>query len=297
MALCLVMALCLTEATAAPAPKRWSSLADISFQHLSQEQGLPNAIATAVAEDGQGFLWVGTLGGLARWDGYHFKVYKADAQRPGALPDNYVQSLHGDAKGRLWVGTSAAGLLRHDPTTDRFVAIPVGGAAGLSHVSVRQIADDGAGGLWVVTDGGLDHLDPDSGRIERASTVGGWAAGAGTQVWTLLLDRRGQLWIGSAAGLFRRAAAGAPLQAVPLAVGRVVQPQALAQDSAGRIWAGGKHDGVFVLADNGEAPAVEMREAGVAANEDLLGNSQITSLLETPPGEMWVATLGQGVVA
>ncbi|KQV92525.1 two-component regulator propeller domain-containing protein [Pelomonas sp. Root1237] len=297
MALCLIMALCLAEATAAPAPKRWSSLADISFQHLSQEQGLPNAIATAVAEDGQGFLWVGTLGGLARWDGYHFKVYKADAQRPGALPDNYVQSLHGDAKGRLWVGTSAAGLLRHDPTTDRFVAIPVGGAAGLSHVSVRQIADDGAGGLWVVTDGGLDHLDPDSGRIERASTVGGWAAGAGTQVWTLLLDRRGQLWIGSAAGLFRRAAAGARLQAVPLAVGRVVQPQALAQDSAGRIWAGGKHDGVFVLADNGEAPAVEMREAGVAANEDLLGNSQITSLLETQPGEMWVATLGQGVVA
>ncbi|WP_162250821.1 ligand-binding sensor domain-containing diguanylate cyclase [Pelomonas sp. Root1217] len=287
----------MAEATAAPAPKRWSSLADISFQHLSQEQGLPNAIATAMAEDGQGFLWVGTLGGLARWDGYRFKVYKADAQRPGALPDNYVQSLHGDAKGRLWVGTSAAGLLRHDPAADQFVAIPVGGPQGLSHVSVRQIADDGGGGLWVVTDGGLDHLDPDSGRIEHASAAGNWAEAAGAHVWAVLRDRRGQLWVGSAAGLFRRPAPGAPLQAVPLVPGRVVQPQALAQDSAGRIWAGGMHEGVFVLADEGEAPAVEMREAGVATNEDLLGNSQITSLLETQPGEMWVATLGQGVVA
>ncbi len=284
-------------APAAPPPKRWSSLADISFQHLTQEQGLPNAIATALAEDGQGFLWVGTLGGLARWDGYRFKVYKADAQRPGALPDNYVQSLHGDAKGRLWVGTSAAGLFRHDPATDRFIAIPVGGPEGLSHVSVRQVLDDGAGGLWVVTDGGLDHLDPESGRIVHASAAGGWAEGAGRQVWTLLRDRHDQLWIGSAAGLFRRAAAGSPLQHVPLVAGRVIQPQSLTQDSSGRVWVGGMHEGVFVLGDEGEAPAVAVREAGIAPKADVLGNSQITSLLEVQPGEMWVATLGQGLVS
>ena len=291
------MALCLAQAGAAPAEKRWSGLADITFQHLTQEQGLPNAIATSMAEDGQGFLWVGTLGGLARWDGYRFKVYKGDAQRTGALPDNYVQSLHGDTAGRLWVGTSAAGLLMHDPATDRFVPIPVGGKQGLSHVSVRQIADDGAGGLWVVTDGGLDHLDPVSGRIEHASAAGGWAEAAGGQVWAVLRDRRGQLWVGSAAGLFRRAAAGAPLQAVPLAPGRAVQPQALAQDSAGQIWAGSLHEGVFVIGSEGDAPAVEVREAGVPRGEDLLGNSQIASLLEVQAGEMWVATLGQGAVA
>lgn len=282
---------------AAPAEKRWSRLADITFQHLTQEQGLPNAIATAMAEDRQGFLWVGTLGGLARWDGYRFKVYKGDARQPGGLPDNYVQSLHGDAAGRLWVGTSAAGLLRHDAATDRFVAVPVGGPQGLSHVSVRQIADDGAGGLWIVTDGGLDHLDPASGRIEHASAAGGWAEAAGPQVWAVLRDRRGQLWVGSAAGLFRRPSAGAPLQAVPLAPGRTVQPQALAQDSAGQIWAGSLHEGVFVLGGEGEAPAVEVREAGVAGKDDLLLNNQIASLLEVQPGEMWVATLGQGAVA
>jgi len=286
----LALAGVVATAAAEPAAKRWSGLADITFQHLSQEQGLPNAIATAVAEDGQGFLWVGTPGGLARWDGYRFKVYKSGSQQPGALPDNYVQSLHGDRAGRLWVGTSAAGLLRHDPATDRFVAIPVGGPQGLSHVSVRQIADDGAGGLWIVTDGGLDHLDPASGRIEHASVPG-------ARVWTVLLDRRGQLWIGSAAGLFRRTAAGAPLQAVALAPGRVVQPQALAQDAAGQIWAGSLHQGVFLLGQDGEAPAVEVREAGVAEKDNLFVNTQITRLLEVQPGEMWVATLGQGAVA
>ncbi len=276
--------------------KRWSSLADITFQHLGQEQGLPNAIVTAVAEDGQGFLWVGTLGGLARWDGYRFKVYKGDALRPGALPDNYVQALHGDASGRLWVGTSASGLLRFDPATDTFLPIPVGGAGGLSHVSVRQVADDGSGGLWIVTDGGLDHLDPATGRVEHPSAAGGWAEGAGRQVWAVLRDRQGRLWLGSATGLFRRPAAGGPLQAVPLAAGRTVQPQALAQDSAGQIWAGTLHEGVYVLSRDGDAAAVEVRERGVAEKDDVLGNSQITSLMEAQPGEMWVTTLGQGAV-
>jgi len=299
MAWGLAMAAFALPAAAAPEGRRWAQLTDVTFQHLSQEQGLPNAIATAIAEDGQGFLWVGTLGGLARWDGYRFKVYKGDPQRAGGLPDNYVQSLYGDAKGRIWVGTSAAGLYRHDPATDRFVPIPVGGPQGLSHVSVRQIADDGAGGLWVVTDGGLDHLDPASGRIDHASAAGGWAEAAGAQVWAVLRDRRGQLWVGSAAGLFRRPANGAPLQAVPLRHGRAVQPQpqALAQDNAGRIWAGSLHEGVYVLADEGETAAVEVRESGVAEADNLLSNTQITSLLEVQPGEMWVATLGQGIVA
>lgn len=293
----LALAMLAATAQAAPADRRWSVLADITFQHVGQEQGLPSAIATSVAEDGQGFLWVGSLGGLARWDGYRFRVYKADATRPGALPDNYVQSLHGDAAGRLWIGTSAAGLLRHDPATDRFVPIPVGGPDGLSHVSVRQILDDGAGGLWVVTDGGLDHLDPATGRVQRASAAGGWAEAAGTQVWAVLRDRRGQLWLGSQAGLFRRRTAEGPLEPVPLAIGRVLQPQALAQDSAGRIWAGTLHEGVFVLGQQGDGPVVAVRETGAADKDDLLQNTQITSLLEVQPGEMWVATLGQGAVA
>ena len=79
----LALSLGAIAALAAPADKRWSQLADITFQHVSQEQGLPSAIATSIAEDGQGFLWVGTLGGLARWDGYRFRVYKADPHRPG----------------------------------------------------------------------------------------------------------------------------------------------------------------------------------------------------------------------
>ena len=141
-------------ALAASAAGRWLGLTEPSFQHLTREQGLPNEIANAVAEDGAGFLWIGTYGGLARWDGYHFRVYRADPRQPGALPDSLVQTLHGDAAGRLWVGTTSAGVVRFDPATERFVRYPVG-ADGLSHVSVHAIADDGAGARGVGTERGL----------------------------------------------------------------------------------------------------------------------------------------------
>lgn len=295
LALGLLLGACVAVAMAADdGGRRWSRLADIAFQHVGQDQGLPNAIATALAEDGQGFLWVGTVGGLARWDGYRFHVYLADPQRPGALADNYVQALHGDVRGRLWVGTSSAGLMRHEPQTDRFVAYP-----GLSHVSVQQIADDGEGGLWIVTNDGLDHLDPDSGRVEHASAAGAWAAAAGPQVRALLRDRHGGLWLGSAAGLFRREPGAAALRPVPLRAGATVQPEVLAQDSAGRIWVGSLHHGVFVLGEDGETGEGPAAVGEVASPDglDLLHTSQIADLMEVQPGEMWVATLSEGLVS
>ena len=293
-ALGLVLAVWLVAAPAAP-QARQQRLADIAFQHIGQDQGLPNAIATAMAEDGQGFLWIGSPGGLSRWDGYRFRVYQAEPQRDGALPDNYVQALHGDARGRLWVGTTSAGLLRHDPATDRFIRYPVGGETGLSHVSVRQVRDDGEGGLWVVTDGGLDRLDPASGRIEHASR--GWAAVAGAQVRVLLRDRRGALWLGSRAGLFKREPGAQTLEPVALRTGATVQPEVLSQDSAGRIWVGSLQHGVFVLADEGLAPATAVRERAMPDGLDLLRDSQIAGLAEVQAGEMWVATLSQGLVS
>ncbi len=271
-------------ATAQP-PARWSQHTELSFQHLTQAQGLPNEIATAVAQDGAGFLWVGTLGGLARWDGYRMRVHTAAPGAEGALPDNVVQVLHRDAAGRLWVGTSAAGLARHDPATDRFVH-HAAGPQGLSHVSVRSVADDGRGGLWVGTDGGLDHLDPASGRVQRAAGEAGLPRAG---VNALLRDGRGALWAGTAAGLFRRDAGAAAFVPVALAAGGAGEPSTLAEDARGRIWVGTLRHGAFVVDASGAhaaAPAV-------------LGDQQqqVTSLVEARPGEMWVGTANHGIVA
>jgi diguanylate cyclase (GGDEF)-like protein len=270
-------------AAATPGAARWSQHTELSFQHLTQAQGLPNEIAKAVAQDGDGFLWIGTLGGLARWDGYRMRVYAPDPQAEGALPDNVVQVLHRDAAGRLWVGTSAAGLVRHDPDSDRFVRVPVG-AGGLAHVSVKSIADDGAGGLWVATDGGLDRVEA-GGTVQRDGAAGGLPPGP---VHVLLRDRAGALWAGTPAGLYRRAAGARAFELVPLAADVAAEPLALAEDRAGRLWVGTQRHGVFVL---------EPREGGGARPVPGLAQLQVNTIVEARDGELWFGTASQGIVA
>jgi diguanylate cyclase (GGDEF)-like protein len=295
MQLLLLLSLMWLAASASAAdtqqPRRWSVQTEPVFQHLTPDHGLPDEIATDLAEDGRGFLWIGTYSGLTRWDGYRLRVYQADPRQPGALPDNMIQVLHGDAAGRLWIGTSAAGIVRHDPQTDRFVRYATG-PRGLSHVSVRAIADDGAGGLWVGTDGGLDHLDPRNGSIATAQPEDtGLAAGG---VTALLRDARGRLWVGSSAGLFMRDAGSRRFEPVSLSAAGPL-PQALAEDSAGRIWVGTLQHGVFVLA--GGALARPVRELTPPDGHDLLRNQAVGNLVEARPGEMWIGIVGQGIVA
>jgi diguanylate cyclase (GGDEF)-like protein len=293
--------LALAAAHAAPAPARWAGWAETGFQHLTADQGLPNDIATAVAEDGQGYLWFGTSGGLARWDGYQFRSHKFDPARPGGLPDNLIQVLLGDAQGRLWIGTSGAGLVRYEPASQSFTTIGAG-AQGLSHVSVRALADDGHGGLWVGTDAGLDHVDMASGRITRVPVhLGAGRPGVDQRVVALLVDRRGRVWAGTTSGLQRRDAAGAPFHVVPLPTtrrgpGAPARPEALLEDSAGRIWVGTARAGLFVLDADGSA-AREVRETAVPAGSNPLAALRVLALLEVRPGEVWAGTLGQGIVA
>jgi diguanylate cyclase (GGDEF)-like protein len=274
-------------ATAAAAPARWSQVTELSFQRLTQDQGLPNEIATDVAEDGAGFVWVGTLGGLARWDGYRFRVYRADPRTAGALPDNVIQTVHGDAAGRLWVGTSAAGLVRYDPATDRFVTTAAG-PQGLSHVSVHAIVDDGSGGLWVGTDGGLDHVDPMTGAVHRGGD--GLPGLQGNAVQVLLRDRSGRLWAGTENGLFRRDNGAARFVGVPLGGTSDPQPEpmSLLEDAGGRVWVGTLRHGAFIV-DSGDAV---QPVAGAA-----LQTQQINAIVEVRPGEIWLGTAGQGIVA
>lgn len=191
------------------APQRWSELADTVFQHATSDQGLQHNHVMAIAEDSDGFMWVGTQGGLARWDGYRFKPYLPDPKVASALPDNYVHTLYTDGQGRLWVGTGSGGLARYDRDQDSFVRIPIG-PQGISHKGVNAVVDDGAGGIWVGTHGGgLDHLDNTSNAIQHWRHDPKDPNSLPHNVVTAVLrGRNTRLWVGTARGLVQQNPAG-----------------------------------------------------------------------------------------
>jgi diguanylate cyclase (GGDEF)-like protein len=294
----LVMAAALLAAVpASHSVERWAGLADTVFQNLARGNELPNAaIPTSATQDGDGFLWIGSQNGLARWDGYHFRVFRAEPGKAGALPDNFIQALLTDARGVLWIGTTSGGLARYDREHERFIVYPVG-PKGLSHVSVRAIVEDGQGGVWVATEGGLDHVVSNSDVIGHLRHVDDDPASLpDNRVRGLLRDRHGTLWVGTATALVRLDKGSNRFVPVPLPApqGKVPSPWSFLEDSAGRIWVGTIRQGAYVI-DSQTAGARAVQESDAA--HSTLQSEGVSSIVEISPGQVWLGTLGQGIVA
>ena len=75
------------------------------FRHLEVADGLSNNSVYAILQDKDGFMWFGTRGGLNRYDGYTFKVYRHLNNDPNTLPDNCVAGLCETPEGWMWVKT------------------------------------------------------------------------------------------------------------------------------------------------------------------------------------------------
>ncbi len=290
-----LLLLALALLLAAPAPSaiagapRWTSMGATAFKHTVGPIWGDNAIA----QDRNGFLWLGTQTGLLRWDGYTMRRYTADSGKPRTLPDSFIRVIHVDRAGTLWVGTSSGGMARYDPASDDFTVFDAS-ATGLSSGNVTGFADDGKGGLWIGTASGLDHLTQ-AGKFTRASDklLPGKAGSLERAIQELRRDPGGALWIGTRKGLLRLAP-GAPA-ALPVAFAAQGEPPtvtALLDDSGGRMWIGTRA-GMFVVKP-GAADAVAVLESGAAPT---MHKERILSIVEVTPSEMWFGTEGGGIVA
>jgi hypothetical protein len=127
----LAVALIYTGRVGAAERAGWQDIADTIFRPVGQATDAPSVVLpTAIDQDQAGFLWAGSEAGLARWDGYRFRLYASDSKRPDGLPDHNILTLHRDSAGRLLVGTVTGGLARYEPGLDRFLPIPLPSSTG-----------------------------------------------------------------------------------------------------------------------------------------------------------------------
>jgi diguanylate cyclase (GGDEF)-like protein len=291
----LAVALCLACGAPAPAATaRWEAMASPQFRHYSVDNGLANSALTALAQDRDGFLWIGSQSGLMRFDGYRFRTYQHDPQDAGSIPSNFVQSLFADAAGNLWVGTANAGLTRYDPRTGRFVTYPVGGPRGTSTADVEAIIDDGKGGLWAGTDGGLDHLMVRTGEVTHYDSPRGDSL-AHDHVLGLHLESSGSLLVGDRVGLMRFYPDAGRFERLSVtdASGRAMATgvRAFAEDSDHRLWFGTGHSGVGLFDAHGVASLPRLTGAAATA----LADQSVRGIVAGPEARLFVATYGAGV--
>ncbi|HOO85054.1 MAG TPA: two-component regulator propeller domain-containing protein, partial [Prolixibacteraceae bacterium] len=93
----------------------------MQFKHLDINSGLTNNQVKTIYEDSNGFIWVGTVNGLNRFDGYSVKVFRKSNNDEFSLPDNNINEIYEDQHGRIWLNTGS-GLAIFDPTTEKFIS-------------------------------------------------------------------------------------------------------------------------------------------------------------------------------
>jgi ligand-binding sensor domain-containing protein/signal transduction histidine kinase len=137
----------------------------LRFEGFSPDDGLSSYAVTSVARDSTGFLWIGAQQGLLRYDGARIRAFSATTD---GLADDYIRALAPDPRenGAVWVGTSAGGLSRFNPATERFTTYR-SSTSGLSSDAIRSLDATPEGILWIGTFGrGLVRHDTQTGQFQ-----------------------------------------------------------------------------------------------------------------------------------
>ena len=277
---------------------------NLGHQSWSTENGLPQNSVHQIFQSSDGYIWIATEDGIARFDGIDFKVF--NHENTAAFTSSDTCCIVEDAAGALWVGTSdglveyARDTFRHYPLTD----------------VVLSLATDDKGNLVVLTGNNLLHFDgKDFSPLPLPSLATPTA---------IAKAANGGLWIASTAGVFEYQ--NNSLRPVPLnpdlakesieAIGPlpenglwirttssltlienghqrtlqtgrdlpVTRIQSALADTRGDLWIG-TNQGLFVLGKSDSKPQ----------RQSALGTSSILSSFEDREGNLWIGTETSGL--
>jgi len=270
------------------------------------QNGLPENVVQALVQDRDGYLWVGTTGGLTRFDGAQFSPLVDGGKRTLSVSSIYCLLLSKD--GTLWVGTEGDGLLH---ISDSGITRTYASADGLTDPFIRSIYQDSSGRLWVGTDSGLfrkaeerlvrEDFPGVAGTFDVQSIVednqhhilaggsrlialdGGQSReiplpGVYSQnrIDSILAATDGTLWIGTASGLLHRV--HGRFQRVP---GIASTVRVLRQTSDGTIWIGTIGKGLWAYRDGA------LTRVG---GQGLLPIDTVLSIFEDTDRRIWIGT-------
>jgi signal transduction histidine kinase/ligand-binding sensor domain-containing protein len=150
----------------------------LTLSTWTTEQGLPQNFITAIDQTADGFLWIGTKGGLARFDGLNFKT--SFANEPSAIHSGVNDVAH-DATGRIWVTTNLGLLCDIDGHWSQ-ITLP-----GKSSAQAGQLVVSRDGSLLVGIDGGIWRLNSSTLRFTQVQ-------GTAEKIRSFAEDHDGNLW-------------------------------------------------------------------------------------------------------
>lgn len=241
------------------------------------DNGLPQNTVNAILQTRDGYLWLATNGGLARYDGVSFKTF--DVGNTPGMTSNRILSICEDKEGSLWIGTENQGLMRL--MNGVFTSYPE--VEDVKNRAVAGIIEARDGSLWMATATAIVRLK--DGVF--TSYTGGLGLPARLAAWSrsMVEDQHGSVWVALYGGLLRLDEKGSTLYTVRegLPDNRV---HAVCESRDGSLWVGTQEglarlrDGLFTI----------------YTMKDGLSSNFITSITEDRLGNLWIGTDKSGLM-
>jgi signal transduction histidine kinase/ligand-binding sensor domain-containing protein/CheY-like chemotaxis protein/HPt (histidine-containing phosphotransfer) domain-containing protein len=234
-------------------------------EHVTTADGLPQGTVMATLQDSQGFVWLGTEDGLVRYDGrqlYRYAATRGMGSGSHSLSGNFIWDIVEDPSKDLWLAVKDGGVARWRRGSDSFTTYrhDPSNPHSLASDSVRVVLMDRSGLLFVGTsDAGVDILDPASGQVEHLRSLDGQHKS----------QHDGQ----------HRGLSGDKIFT-------------LAPARSGDIWIG-THGGLDLWRQSSRGVTHFGPPAGAAGS---LVGKQVSRVLETGDGTVWVGTFDAGLV-
>ncbi|MBN1117244.1 MAG: response regulator [Bacteroidales bacterium] len=269
------------------------------FRYLTQENGLKNSSIHTICQDDNGFIWIGTEGGLFRYDGFRFKHFTHNPNDTNSLNSPVVFALFSQANNKLWIGTYR-GLMLYDPTLNRFTdlnlserylpgkTIPVNdivmGPDSLIYIACQEI------GVVVYNTKEKKFDDILSDRINRNMS--------NSAINTIMFDSKNNCWIGTySKGIYKFG----PDTNQPVyydfssySDGKLNTNDILkiTETTCGDIWVTTRGGGVFLFVKGENNIKHFHHNAEVPGS---IGSNEAYDTWENTNNEIWISTNGGGI--
>jgi len=182
-----------------------------NFTRYTEKDGVPGVEVSDLVVDRQGYLWIGTVNGLARYDGYSFKRFYFNPNDTNTIHGLTVWSLFEDHKNQVWVGTGPSYLNMYNPVTQKFLQYKFTHLVehrSNTEIGVVDMAEDNNGRMYFgITAYYFDSIryallykDKNEDVIKRFPVPDSLHM---LNVYRLKKDPDGNIWVGSWSGLFK----------------------------------------------------------------------------------------------
>ncbi|HLO59666.1 MAG TPA: two-component regulator propeller domain-containing protein [Bacteroidales bacterium] len=276
----------------------------LRLENLSISQGLSQSEVNCINQDSDGFIWIGTLNGLNKYDGYDVTIYRRNTEIPNSISNNYIQSIFEDNAGNLWIGTLGGGLNRYDKFKDSFTPFKHDAAdpKTIANNYVSFITQSKSGELLIATQHGLSVLDDPNSDVRPPA----FRNYLDFEINAVLEDENGILWLATWNGLYKTSHKKGQTPVIlahythnPENSGSIASNDVLSlfRDKQGNIWIG-TNNGLDKLvrnrddSDNGATFTHYQNRAGC---KDCLPNNQVLALYEDKSGKLLIGTRGGGL--